>query len=276
METTAVGYARVSTVEQAAEGVSLEAQEERIHAYCRLAGLDLREVIREEGVSGSLPIASRPGGKLLLAALGKGAGVRHVVALKLDRLFRNAIDALTAIEAWDRAGVGLHLVDLGGAAVSTVSPIGKFFLQIMAGLAELERNMIADRTRAALRHKRDRREAYGHCPLGFRRDGDKLVEVPEELELVRRIREEREAGRTLADIAASLNRERIPTKRGEGRRWHPSTVHYVLRNALHTPQASGAGASVGLGSGSAGAGAGAGPRAAAGGKVDKARAASKA
>ena len=59
----AAAYIRVSTDEQARTGVSLEAQEEKLRAYCKMTGLDLVRVIREEGVSAAKPLASRPGGK---------------------------------------------------------------------------------------------------------------------------------------------------------------------------------------------------------------------
>src|SRR5262245_57091471 len=90
----AVAYVRVSTEEQAREGVSLDAQEARLRAYCAAAGLELVTLVREEGVSGSIPLAERPGGAELLRHLAE-QNVAHVLALKLDRLFRDAADCLS-------------------------------------------------------------------------------------------------------------------------------------------------------------------------------------
>ena len=59
----AAGYIRVSTEEQVRGGVSLDAQEERVRAYCTMSGMELVSVIREEGVSGAKPLDSRPRGK---------------------------------------------------------------------------------------------------------------------------------------------------------------------------------------------------------------------
>ena len=70
--------------------------------------------------------------------------------LKLDRMFRNAGDCLATVEAWDRAGVALHVVDLGGNAIDTTSAAGRFMLVVLAGAAEMERNLIRERTKAAL------------------------------------------------------------------------------------------------------------------------------
>lgn len=116
----AVGYIRVSTDEQARGGVSLKAQEEKLRAYCTLAGLELIRVIREEGVSGAKPLAARPGGNELISEVA-WKRVQHVVALKLDRLFRDPEDSLRQTRAWDKAGVALHLVDMGGQTLNTAS-----------------------------------------------------------------------------------------------------------------------------------------------------------
>lgn len=79
------------------------------------------------------------------------------MALKLDRLFRDAEDALHQTKAWDKAGIALHLVDMGGQTLNTATAMGRFFLNMMAGFAELERNLIAERTATALAHKKTHR-----------------------------------------------------------------------------------------------------------------------
>jgi hypothetical protein len=86
----AVGYVRVSTEEQAREGVSLAAQDDRIRSYCALRGMQLRAIYRDEAVSAGRPLAQRPQGAVLLDAISAG-DIGNIVALKLDRLFRNAI-----------------------------------------------------------------------------------------------------------------------------------------------------------------------------------------
>jgi DNA invertase Pin-like site-specific DNA recombinase len=121
----AVCYVRVSTEEQAREGVSLEAQEEKLRAYCKMAGLEIIAMLREEGVSGSKPLATRPEGTKLVR-LVETKQCQHVVALKLDRLFRDAEDALHQTRKWDNAGVSLHLVDMGGQVINTGSAMGRF------------------------------------------------------------------------------------------------------------------------------------------------------
>jgi site-specific DNA recombinase len=226
----AVCYIRVSTEEQARNGVSLAAQEEKLLAYCKLNDLEPVAMIREEGVSGAKSLAIRPGGMELLQLVAKKQAL-HVVALKLDRLFRDAADALNMTKAWDKGGVALHLVDMGGQTLNTASAMGRFFLNVMAGFAELERNLIAERTEMAMAHKKAHLEAYAPTPYGFNREGDTLTENPQELKAVAQIREWRAAGWSLGKIAKELTRQCVPTKKGG--EWYAGTVKYLLDNNLY-------------------------------------------
>jgi len=141
----AVCYLRVSSQEEDTEGVSLDAQEEHLASYCKLEGLEIIETITEQGISGAKPLAHRPGGKRLLQLLSQKKA-EHVVALRLDRLFRDAEDALHHARAWDKAGIALHLVDVGGQSINTSTAAGKVFLSMMAGFAELEQNIAEKKT----------------------------------------------------------------------------------------------------------------------------------
>jgi len=226
----AVCYVRVSTMEQATQGVSLEAQEEKLIAYCKMYGLEIVKIIKEEGISATKPLKDRPGGKELMG-LVNSRKVNNVVALKLDRLFRNAEDALHVTRDWDSKGVSLHLVDMGGQVINTKTAIGRFFLNMMAGFAELERNMIAERTAMALEHKKRNLEPYAPTPLGYTRINDTLKKNDEEWEIVNLIFQLRSEKISYAKIAEELNNRGIPGKRGG--KWYGSTVRYVFQNDLY-------------------------------------------
>jgi len=88
MARVVVGYVRVSTEEQAAEGVSLDAQEAALRAYSAMRGLTLVEVVIDAGVSAGKPLSSREGGRRVLDLVKRGK-VGAVIAWKLDRLFRD-------------------------------------------------------------------------------------------------------------------------------------------------------------------------------------------
>jgi DNA invertase Pin-like site-specific DNA recombinase len=224
----AVGYVRVSTEEQATQGLSIPAQEEAIAAYARMRGLELVEVIVDSGVSGGRPLGARPGGKKLLNMLAEGKA-SHVVALRLDRLFRNASDCLATVEAWTRKEITLHLLDVSGNSVDTSSAAGKFMLTILAAVAEMERNLIAERIRNVLGWKRRNGKVFGHEPFGFSRDGDNLVPIEAEQRALDLILELRARGYSLRKIARTLEARGIPTKRGG--RWAAATVRKLLTRA---------------------------------------------
>ncbi len=230
MKPPAIGYIRVSSDAQADLGVSLEVQRERLTAYAALHELDLVEVVADEGVSASIPLADRPGGAQLLD-LVQDRPAQHVIAMKLDRLFRDAADALTQTRAWDRSGVAMHLIDVGGQTINTSTAMGRMFLTMMAGFAELERGLARERTRDALQYKKRQGLVYNHVPLGFTRDGDELHRDRGEQELVARIMDWRRGGVSYGGIARRLNAEGITGKQGGA--FHASTIHKIVGNDLH-------------------------------------------
>jgi DNA invertase Pin-like site-specific DNA recombinase len=141
------GYVRVSTTEQVSNGESLETQRAQIAGYAMMKGWTVKEVFVEQGVSGSIPLADRPEGKRLLAAMQKGDAI---VTPKLDRMFRSASDALGTLEEIKAGGVSLHMLDLGGDVCG--NGISKLVFTILSAVAENERERIRDRIRDVKRH----------------------------------------------------------------------------------------------------------------------------
>jgi DNA invertase Pin-like site-specific DNA recombinase len=225
-EEAAVLYIRVSTMDQAEHGVSLDAQEQRLRSYAAAQGLSVVAVLREEAISGTVPLSERPEGRELVGLVTSG-NAAHVVALKLDRLFRSAVDALQTTAEWDRRGVSLHLVDMGGQSLNTGSAMGRMMLTMLAGFAQFERDLTAERTKAALAHKRDAGTAYSPTPYGKVREGETLRDDATEQSILARIRAMRAKGLALRRIADRLNGEGIASK--QGRTWYASTVAYMLR-----------------------------------------------
>ncbi len=86
---TAIGYVRVSTQEQATEGVSLDARRDRIRAYCKLHGFRLIDIAADEGYSGST--LDRPGLQAALQLIRRGRA-NTLLVVKLDRLSRSLRD----------------------------------------------------------------------------------------------------------------------------------------------------------------------------------------
>jgi putative DNA-invertase from lambdoid prophage Rac len=170
------GYCRVSTTRQVDEGESLDVQQRQLEGYAHMHGLKITKIEVEKSVSGSVPVDQRPVGGALLARLEKGD---IVIAAKLDRLFRSALDALNVVASLKERGVNLHLLDLGGDIAG--NGLSKLFLTIAAAFAEAERDRIRERIGQSKADQKARgRYLGGIVPFGFR-----LIERGDEKELVR-------------------------------------------------------------------------------------------
>ena len=194
------GYFRVSTLAQAQEGESLDVQQRQIEGYALMQGLAVDDIIVEEGVSGSIPVTERPAGGALFARLKAGD---IVIAAKLDRLFRSALDALQTVEELRAKGVKLHLLDLGGDIAG--NGLSKLFLTIAAAFAEAERDRIRERVSQAKADQRQRGRFLGGPPVRLSPTEDgALVEDAGEQAAIRKIHALHEDGLSLRAIADSL------------------------------------------------------------------------
>lgn len=201
------GYLRVSAEEQRASGLGLAAQRHAIDAEAARHGWAVT-YHADEGVSGTVRPEDRPALAAVLDALGRGD---VLVAAKLDRLGRRTTDVLGLADRADREGWRLVLLDL---ALDTGTPVGAFTLAALAAVAQLERDLIAQRTRDAMSAARRRGQRHG-----------RPVTLPADIR--QRIAAMRRDGATLHGIADTLTAEGVPTARG-GPRWWPSTVASVL------------------------------------------------
>lgn len=217
----AVGYIRVSTSEQATEGISLDNQKAKIKAYCVLHDLELVETIEDAGKSGKN--LNREGVQELIGKV-RGRRIDAVVVYKLDRLSRKVIDTLTLIESIEKAGITFHSLN---EKIDTSTAMGRFFLNITASLAQMERDLISERTKDALQMKIQNGERAGQVPYGWTLadDGNTLLPVKEEQEVIRAIKGLHAQGMGYRAICREL--ERI----ARGRKWHPQTVKNILKRA---------------------------------------------
>lgn len=210
-----IAYCRVSTEMQAEEGQSLEVQRRQLEGWAQMRGSMITDVVVEPGVSGGTPFAQRPEGGKLWPTLRKG----HVlVAAKLDRMFRSAVDCLNVADQLKQRGVSLYLLDIGngGDDLSAGNGQSTFFLQIMAAVAQFERSRIGERIRATKQQQKQRGEFSGGLPpFGYvysGKPGDKvrkLVPVPEQQERIRRIKRMHVKGLSPYKISADLKAQGV-------------------------------------------------------------------
>ena len=203
---TAIGYCRVSTLEQGDSGAGLSAQRATIEAEAARQGWDLELV---EDVASGKTLARRPA--LATALEDLDAGRAHVlVVAKLDRLSRSLVDFARLMERAKRRGWRLIAVDLG---VDTGAPTGRLVANVMASVAEWEREAIGQRTREALAVKKAEGVRLGRPPV---------VGTATRF----RIQALRASGLSWAGVADVLNADGVPTAQG-GARWYPATVRKV-------------------------------------------------
>lgn len=198
------GYVRVSTQQQADEGESLAVQQRQIEGYCHMHALQLDEVFVERGISGSVAVTERPEGAALWAKIQRGD---MLIAAKLDRLFRSALDALQTVANLKEHGVSLVLLDLGGDISN--NGMSKLFLTIAAAFAEAERDRIRERvTQTKADQKARNRFLGGHKPFGdiVGEDGE-LTENPTEQAAIAKMVEMRRAGYPLRTITSMIAKD---------------------------------------------------------------------
>jgi DNA invertase Pin-like site-specific DNA recombinase len=221
-----VAYVRVSTQDQATEGVSLAAQEAKIAAYGTAMGFDVSEVICDAGESAKS--LQRPGMAKVLAGVRAGS-IERVIVLKLDRLTRSTRDLADLLELFAKADAALVSVSEN---LDTASACGRLVLNLIGSVAQWEREAIAERTATALAHKRQRRTAYGSTPFGYARVGDALIPEPKEQAALKEAARMDRAGKSFREIAAALTEIGVAPHRGKI--WHGSSVRAMLRSRIAT------------------------------------------
>jgi DNA invertase Pin-like site-specific DNA recombinase len=202
----AVAYLRVSTEEQVKSGAGLGGQRAAIESYAAARGWTIIEWYADDGVSGTVSPDDRGQLSAALHALAEGrAGI--LLFHRPDRLARKAADLLALRDRAEREG---WLIASSDGQVDLTSAGGRLMFTVLGGVAEMERDLISQRTREALAARRAAGVRLGR-PSALPR------------EVLKRILSERADGRTWRAIADGLNEDGVPTAQG-GQRWWASSV----------------------------------------------------
>lgn len=212
------GYTRLSRLREEdrdAEEDGLAVQRRTLQGYALMKGLEIEQIFADGDVSGSVPIFQRPEGGHLAAILQPGD---IILAPKLDRLFRSALDALETLDALKKRGISLHAIDLGGDIAG--DGIGRLVFTILAAVAEAERDRIRERTRTTKQdQKRRGRYLGGPVPFGYRIDAEGFLEArPDREALLAEIRSRADRGESLRAIANAVSAQGAPVSFGHVRR----------------------------------------------------------
>lgn len=210
----ALAYVRVSTLDQAEQGASLEAQRSILMAEAVRRNWDA-EVIADEGVSAKS--LKRPGLQLALSRLDAG-GADYLLSVRLDRVSRSVADFAGLLDRAGRKGWGLALLSPN---IDTSDAAGRFTGNVLASAAQYERELIGARTREGMAQ----RKAEG-VTLG--RPRSLAFEVSDEIVALHGL------GRSYSAIAKELNDRRVPTAQG-GAKWYPATVSRIVGSRVSGP-----------------------------------------
>ena len=225
MEVKAVGYCRVSTGDQSN---SLESQRQKIIEYCQYKGIELIELIVDEDVSGGKEIYKRQGGAKVKEYLTDG--IKDILAIKPDRLFRNVKDALTTIDEWEQENINLHIVDMGGSSFNTQTAIGRLMFTTVISFAEFERKLGGERTKAVLNHRKTAKKAYCAQVFGYDKKEGELIPNENEQKVIMLIKSELLTN-DVKTVCKKLNRMGYTTKGGN--KWRREAIERVINNPLN-------------------------------------------
>jgi site-specific DNA recombinase len=233
----AFGYIRVSAP-HLLQGTSPENQATQIQTYAKLKGFELTQTVTEKPMTASIPFNLRPFGRLIEKDIQEKKFDAFIVHA-LDRAFRDTEDCLRCQREWEACGVGLHIVNLGGNAIDTSTPSGKFVLTILAGAAVFER----ETTRARMESGRQIRFKqlrgcglnspygwkFGEIQQGYGRPYKPLLPVPEEQHILNIMLDLDEQGHSNYEVSKRLNQ--MGFVRRNGRDWTQRAVKIIMYHA---------------------------------------------
>src|SRR3989339_29043 len=174
-------YSRVSTEEQAKEGLSVEAQIDKCKSFCNARDWEVFKVYKDAGYSaGSL---NRPALELLLRDADENK-FNIILVYKIDRFSRKLKDLIMVLDDLKSKDINFTSVT---EQIDTTSAMGEAFFQIIGVFAQLERGMVKERVELAFSKKISSGEVLNRAPFGYEYKNRRLVVKGEEAEKVRQI-----------------------------------------------------------------------------------------
>jgi len=218
-------YTRVSTEDQAKEGFSLDAQLDKLRAYCTARDWTIVGEYVDDGYSGRN--TRRPAYKKLLNDIDKWD---TLLVIKMDRIHRNSKNFMLMME--DLKKENKEFVSMN-ESLDTSTAMGRFVMDIIQRIAQLESEQIGERVYDGMAQKaRINGGALGfNIPYGYNYIDNKLIINKQEASVVKHIFDLYLDGKSMNKIAEYLNEKNIPTKRKKT--WRSQTISKILKNQLY-------------------------------------------
>jgi DNA invertase Pin-like site-specific DNA recombinase len=224
----AIGYERVSTDEQATEGISLDAQRARIEAYCVAKDWDLISI---ECDSKSGKNMKRPGLQRVIERLKE---IDVLVVCKFDRLTRSVLDLNRMLGTFATWHVALVSIAEG---LDATTANGELVMNLLMSVSQFERAIIGERTRDVMSYLKSNGRVHSGPVYGYDAKNGELIENEHEQQVIKAMKVWRREGLTYRSIVSRLNLAEVPTKKGG--RWDSKTVQrLVLRPTVRSATSS--------------------------------------
>src|SRR5687767_6572779 len=208
MPTRVALYTRVSTEDQAKEGFSLAAQLERLRYYAKAQGWTVAGEYIDEGHSGRT--TRRPQYERMMAEI---AAWDTLLVLKMDRIHRNSRNFMAMMDLLRKKGKEFASVT---ESLDTSTAMGRFVMDIIQRIAQLESDQIGERTFVGMEQKA--KQGGGNlgkpAPYGYRYQEGSLHPVPEQAAIVLEMFQAFADGDGKVEIAKRLNRRGVPGPSG--------------------------------------------------------------
>jgi DNA invertase Pin-like site-specific DNA recombinase len=224
-----IGYLRVSTTEQKDEGISLDVQRERVLAYCKMFQHELVAIYADDHTGRNM---ERPGFQAALARMVETDSL--LMAVSLDRISRSVGDWTYLLDTYFGKGGRYRLLAFDCAGMDPRTATGRMLLMMRAVMAQGEIDSTSERTQVAMNHLKAQGVACGGLPYGkvYSKQLDEhgrriVVEVPEQMATLQRIRDLHREGKGIKTITDQLEREKRPSPRGKG--WNRALVRRILQ-----------------------------------------------
>ncbi|MDI6855611.1 MAG: recombinase family protein [Candidatus Thermoplasmatota archaeon] len=218
-------YTRVSTEDQAKEGFSLDAQLTSLRKYCEAKGWEIVKEYVDDGHSGRN--IKRPAYQQMMQEKDLWD---MILVMKMDRIHRNSrnfMDMMDNLRKWNKEFTSMQ------ESLDTSTAIGRFVVDIIQRIAQLESEQTGERVYTGMRQKA---ETVGgilgfNIPYGYDYKNGKLTINDNEARIVKKIFSDYLNGASMGKVVSDLNSSKIPTK--FGKKWGKQTISTILKNPIY-------------------------------------------
>ena len=223
--TTTIGYLRRSRITEGNN--SIQTQKKMIEDFCETNNLILTQIVVDDGISGSGEKTHKRDGYNSVMKMVEDGEVDNLVVISLSRWGRNLGEIYKSVQLMETKGVKFLSIKEN---IDTSSPYGRFTINLLSSLYEMELELIRDRTKDTLKVKKENGKVYSPTPFGFDRVGNDLIENKKEKRLLRKMLRLKENGNSYGDVSKYLTKNRHKTK--SGGKWTRENVYSVLKTFM--------------------------------------------